>query len=81
MATRPRIVGTQRARFDATGLLPAPELKTLLIEVFAQLTEGRLQIVIEKRYSSEEIAAAHAHVDRGHKKGNVVLRVAPGDWR
>ena len=37
--------------------------------------EGRLTAVIDKKYTLEQIAQAHAHVDTGRKKGNVVIVV------
>lgn len=37
---------------------------------------GRLKAVIDRKYSLDEIAAAHAQVDDGHKKGNII--VLPG---
>mgnify|MGYP003644778429 CR=1 FL=1 len=65
--------GKKKARFSATGILPAPKLRELLQEVKDLIESGQVKTVIDRRYPLDEVADAHRYVDMGHKKGNVVL--------
>lgn len=50
------------------------------LEFLAELArEGALKPVIDRTYAMGEIQEAHAYVEKGHKKGNVVLQIKPED--
>jgi NADPH:quinone reductase-like Zn-dependent oxidoreductase len=54
----------------------SPKSLTEYLELLNKLMEAeQFRSVIDKRYPLEEIVEAHRHVDKGHKKGNVVITV------
>lgn len=54
----------------------ASECRDILQAVVDLAASGAFNPVIDRSYAFAEMKAAHAHVDTGHKRGNVVVTVA-----
>ncbi len=64
---------SKTVRFAAPGLRKAYKKKKDLYLIKELVEQGIIKPVIDRVYSMEQIADAHAYVEEGHKKGDVVI--------
>lgn len=66
----------KKLKFAATGLRKQELRMRDIIKITDMLANNKLKTIIDKEYTLDAIQEANIYVDDGHKRGNVIIKVA-----
>jgi NADPH:quinone reductase-like Zn-dependent oxidoreductase len=69
------ISGRKKIKSSSTGLLPVKSRLSYFEEIKELLKTGKIKTVIDKKYPLSQMTKAHSYVEKGHKKGNVIIEI------
>jgi NADPH:quinone reductase-like Zn-dependent oxidoreductase len=69
------LFSSKKVKSSSTGLLPVKERLTYFMEIKELLATGKIKTAMDTYYPLSQMEAAHTYVEKGHKKGNLVITV------
>lgn len=69
------LLGGKRIKSSSTGMLPVKTRLAYLEEIKELLQTGKIKTVIDRKYALQQMSEAHRYVEKGHKKGSVVIEI------
>lgn len=69
------LIGDKKVKTSSTGMLPAKERLDYLLELKELLKTKTIKTVIDNYYPLSQMGDAHQYVEKGHKKGNIIINI------
>lgn len=69
------VFGGKKAKTSSTGMLSVKERLSYFMAVKELLQLGKIKTVQDTHYTLSQLSEAHTYVEKGHKRGNVIITV------
>ncbi len=69
------LFGKKKVKSSSTGMLSAKVRLDYLLQLKEMLKAEKIQTVIDSSYPLSQMCDAHKYVEKGHKKGNVLIEI------
>lgn len=69
------LFGKKKVKSSSTGMLPVKVRLNYLLELKELLKAEKIKTVIDNSYPLSQMGDAHKYVEKGHKKGNIIINI------